>query len=61
MIKRDDPRFMEYILRVWKLMEAPRLLSLNAAKIVVLAAMYGDGCVEDGATEKLVRRQHGAQ
>lgn len=41
----DDPRFIEYVLRVWKLMET-RKMSLRAAKVVVGSAMYGIGCIE---------------
>lgn len=43
-VPADD--LIEYILRVWKLMEEPRRMSLNAAKIVIDAAMFGKGCID---------------
>jgi hypothetical protein len=58
MIKRDDPRFLEYILRLWKLMEYPRCMTLRAAQIVIDAAMFGIGCVEGEVRAKIAKGEH---
>lgn len=45
-MKADDAITREYALRMLRLTDAPRLMSIRAATIVVEAAMFGNGCIE---------------
>ena len=49
----------EYVLRVWKLMESPRSMTLKAASTVVQAAMFGDGCIEGTVRTRIEEEQRG--
>ena len=50
---------IEYVLRVWKLMESPRSMTLKAASTVVQAAMFGDGCIEGTVRKRIEEEQRG--
>jgi hypothetical protein len=47
----------EYWRRVAKLMLRPRSMTLKAAQVVVDAAMFGEGCIEDMVRAKIQAQQ----
>ena len=58
-IKAEKYASIEYVLRVWKLMEPPRSMTLKAASTVVQAAMFGDGCIEGTVRKRIEEEQRG--